>query len=85
MIQIDLQNLFDREADPFSISNQSSQKALNPKPTDRGHEPDPNMDPRVEDQKDVRFLLIGLCSRQMSCEKHMQKLFKQTMTMRIQS
>ena len=32
MIHIDLQNLFDREADPFLISNQSPRLALNPKP-----------------------------------------------------
>ena len=51
IIQIDLQNLFDREADPFSISNQSPRLALNPKPKNRGHEPDPNLDPRVEDKK----------------------------------
>ena len=63
----------DREADPFDFE---------PKPTigfesktkDRGHEPDPTMDPRVEDKK-MCVLFTDLCSKQIPVWKHLKKLF----------
>ena len=59
-----IQNLFDREADPFSISNQSLQLALNPKPKTEATS-------LIQiwilewKTKRLRSLLVGLCSRQM--------------------
>ena len=66
----------DREADPFDFE---------PKPTigfesktkDRGHEPDPNMAPRVEDKK-MCVLFTDLCSRQIPVWKHLKKLLVST-------
>ena len=64
MIQIDLQNLFDREADPFSISNQSPRLALNPKPKTEATSLIQNWILEWK-TKSLRLLHVGLCSRQM--------------------
>ena len=59
-----IQNLFDREADPFSISNQSPQLALNPKPRT---EATSLIQTWILEWKTKRscVLPVGLCSRQM--------------------
>ena len=74
MIQIDLQNLFDREADPLFDFEPKPATGFESKTENRGHEPDPKLDPRVEDKKFTFAACRIVLKTNVFVTKHVQKL-----------